>query len=178
MPYASDGVFSKELLIERINGDLVNILGNLVNRTVSMAHKYFDGKIEVNNVSTNEDQELLNMVSQLDKKVTEKMDELQIGLAIDEIFEVLKRCNKYIDETTPWVLAKDSSKKERLQTVLYNLLESIRVCAVYLQTFLPDTAAKIFAVLNTDSKNIDDEPLKLPVVLNNPIHLFDRIEEK
>lgn len=178
IPFASDGVFSRELLIERINSDLVNILGNLVNRTISMAHKYFEGNITNNTTREAIDDELDKVTNELHAKIVEKMDHLAIGEAIEEIFDVLRRCNKYIDETEPWVLAKDENKKERLETVLYNLLESIRVCAVYLQAFLPDTAESIFKLLNTENKAIDSNHLELPVVLGDPIHLFSRIEVK
>lgn len=178
IPFASDGVFTKELLIERINSDLVNILGNLVNRTISMAHKYFDGKINNNSSKEKIDDELLESTQNLAIKIVEKMDNLEVSGAIEEIFEVLRRCNKYIDETEPWVLAKDDSKKDRLETVLYNLLEAIRVSAVYLQAFLPDTADAIFKLLNTNNKNIESKHLELPVILGAPIHLFSRIEDK
>lgn len=178
IPYANDGVFSEELLVERINSDLVNIIGNLVNRTISMAYKYFDGCISSNNVGEDIDNELLTMKNDLGEKVTKKMNELMIGDALEEIISVFKRCNKYIDETTPWVLAKSEAKLDRLQTVLYNLLETIRVCATYLQAFLPETAEKIFTMLNTTYTGIKDKELELPVVLKEPIHLFERIDIK
>lgn len=181
IPYASDGVFSHDLLIERINADLVNILGNLVNRTVSMAHKYFDGTITKRKVSEELDKNLIDAVNNLDNKVTEKMDDLHIGEAIEEIFDVLRKCNKYIDDTTPWVLAKDESKKDRLETVLYNLLESIRICAIFLSPYLPDTSEKIFNQLNTNKRDYSTKEfgdLESPITLNAPIHLFDRIEVK
>ena len=146
IPYASDGVFSRDLLIERINADLVNILGNLVNRTVSMAHKYFDGTVTNKGVTEDLDKNLIDAVNNLDSRVTEKMDDLHVGEAIEEIFEVLRKCNKYIDDTTPWVLAKDESKKDRLETVLYNLFESIRVCAIFLSPYLPDTSLSLIHI--------------------------------
>ena len=181
IPYSSDGVFSRDLLIEKINSDLVNILGNLVNRTVSMAFKYFDGKVVNTNVVEKIDEELKDNLKNLDKKIIEKMDNLFVGEAIEEIFNVLRKCNKYIDDTTPWALAKDESKKDRLETVLYNLLESIRICAIYLSPFLPDTSEKIFKQLNTNNgvyKLKEFGNLESPILLNEPQHLFSRIEVK
>lgn len=143
IPYANDGNLTRELLIERINSDLANVLGNLVNRTVAMANKYFDGKIQNTNVSESIDKELIEKVNSLDKNVELKMENLEVGAALDEIFDLLRRSNKYIDETMPWVLAKDQSKIARLETVIYNLLESIRVSAVLLKPFLPSTGDEI-----------------------------------
>ncbi len=182
IPFSSDGVFSRELLIDRINGDLVNILGNLVNRTVSMNKKYFEGIVQEHNVSEDLDKDLIDSVTSLHTKVTAKMDELRVGEAIQEIFEVLRKCNKYIDDTMPWSLAKDESKKERLGTVLYNLLEGIRVCAVLLKPFLPDTGDKILEQLNTKVDSFESTfefgGLEVGSTLAEPVHLFDRIEVK
>ena len=180
IPYASDGIFSRELLIDRINGDLVNILGNLVNRTVSMAHKYFDGTITNAKVKEDVDTDFIQAISSLDEKVTAKMNDLHIGEALDEIFDVLRKSNKYIDDTTPWILAKDETKKGRLETVLYNLLESIRICAIFLSPFLPDTSEKIFNQLNTQNRTYETKDfgmLESPITLNTPQHLFSRIDE-
>lgn len=182
IPFASDGIFSKDLLIERINTDLVNILGNLVNRTVSMDYKYFDGIIPENSEFAEIDSDLIDNVLQLNEKVTNKMNELKIGDALQEILEVLRKCNKYIDDTTPWILAKDEAKQARLGTVLYNLLESIRICAVLLSAFLPDTAEKIFDQLNTEVNSFDSTNefglLTSGIKLKEPVHLFDRIDKK
>ncbi len=180
MPYASDGTFTYELLIERINSDLANILGNLVNRTISMVHKYFDGVVYEPTCIEPIDQELIDLVLNMPTKVEEKMNELRVADAIDEIFEVFRRCNKYIDETMPWVLAKEEDKKERLKTVLYNLLESIRSGAVLLQAFLPDTANEIFNQLNTENRYIDSINFKgmdSGIVLNEAKPLFARIDK-
>ena len=180
IPYASDGIFSRELLIDRINGDLVNILGNLVNRTVSMAHKYFAGTITNANVTEDVDIDFIQAISSLDEKVTSKMDDLHIGEALDEIFDVLRKSNKYIDDTTPWILAKEEAQKGRLETVLYNLLESIRICAIFLSPFLPDTSEKIFNQLNTQNITYETKNfgrLESPISLNTPQHLFSRIDE-
>ena len=151
IPYANDGNLTDELLIERINSDLANILGNLVNRTVAMGNKYFEGKVINTSVSDDVDNVLISMINELDKRVEVKMDTLEVGAALDEIFDLLRRSNKYIDETMPWVLAKDPNNSDRLQTVLYNLLESIRVSANLIRPFLPETADKILEQIgNTD----------------------------
>ena len=180
VPFGADGTFSEEALINRTNADLVNNLGNLVNRTVSMAHKYFNGKIENKKISENYDNELKEVVNNLDKVLIEKMDGLKINEALEELFEIFRKCNKYIDESTPWVLAKEEDKKDRLETVLYNLLESIRVATVYLQAYLPDTASKIFKTLNTDKKDYNNKSFNEDnsYNLSEATHLFDRIEVK
>ncbi|MCH5166796.1 MAG: methionine--tRNA ligase [Erysipelotrichales bacterium] len=181
IPFADDGVITEELIIERNNTDLANILGNLVNRTISMSHKYFEGVVENTQVVGDADQNLIGKVEGLGAKVKKCMDDLKIADAIDEIFNVLRASNKYIDETTPWILAKDENEHDRLKTVLYNLVESIRVCAVYLQPFLPDTADKIFDLINTDEKTYESTNkfgvFKSGTVLNNPEILFARIEK-
>lgn len=148
IPYQQDGSLTYDLLIERINSDLANVLGNLVNRTISMVNKYFDGNVSNKNVLDTYDNELISMIQNLDSKIEKKMDNLEIGASLDEIFDVLRRSNKYIDEAEPWVLAKDESKKDRLETVLYNLLESIRVCGIFLSPYLPDTSEKIKTQIN------------------------------
>ena len=152
IPFANDGNLTEELLIERINSDLANVLGNLVNRTISMANKYFDGVVNNKMVSNDIDSDLIDMINGLEKKIDDKMDNLEIGAALDEIFTLLRRSNKYIDETMPWVLAKNEDDKDRLETVLYNLLEAIRVSAAAIYPFLPETSDKIFEQLNTDYK--------------------------
>ena len=175
IPFASDGVFTRDLLIERINGDLANVLGNLVQRTISMGNKYFSGKISNKKVINDFSEKFITNINSLDKKVTNKMDNLQISDAISEIFEVLRASNKYIDETTPWILAKDESKKDELETVLYNLLESIRVCANLLAPFLPETSEEILRQININDLNlqfVDDNKYEL----NDPKPLFLRID--
>lgn len=182
VPFGSDGNFSEEALITRTNTDLANTLGNLVNRTISMSHKYFEGQILNPKVTENIDSELINSVLNLKDIVEEKMNSLKVNEAIDEIMEVLKKCNKYIDDTTPWILAKDESKKERLATVLYNLLESIRICAILLSPYIPTTSENIFEQLNTNETSYDSinefGKLEINNKLNEPKILFARIETK
>ena len=177
IPFASDGVFTRDLLIERINGDLANILGNLVQRTISMGNKYFEGKVTNKNVSDELDVEFINKINALYDNVSAKMDKLQISDAISEIFEVLRASNKYIDETTPWSLAKDEALTDRLETVLYNLLEAIRVCAVLLNPFLTKTSESIFEQINTECREINFV-LDNEYNLNKPTALFMRIDTK
>ena len=152
MPFENDGVISWELLVERINSDLANTLGNLVNRTISMTNKYFGGTVGNKNVTLNEedaaiDADLKSVVENTATVVEKKMDDLRVADAITEIFNLFKRCNKYIDETMPWALAKEEEKKDRLETVLYNLLESIKTGAKQLEPFMPETSEKILAQL-------------------------------
>ena len=161
MPFENDGVITWELMVERLNSDLANTLGNLVNRTISMSNKYFDGVISDKGESADAEQkayddDLKAVVTDTYKRVLRKMDDLRVADAISEIFTTFKRCNKYIDETTPWVLAKDEAKKDRLSTVLYNLVESIVIGASLLEPFMPETAAKIAAQLNTKLRSFDD----------------------
>ena len=180
VPFGSDGNFSEDALINRINGDLANILGNLVNRTISMSNKYFDGIVEQTNVVEDVDKPLKDLVTDLGDKVKNHMDNLKIADAIDSIFDVLRASNKYIDDTMPWALAKEKDKQDRLKEVLYNLIESIRVCAVYLQAFLPETSEKIFNQINTDLTTFDSTKEFGRYVsgtkVNNPEILFARID--
>ena len=180
--YANDGVYSEDLLIERINGDLANILGNLVNRTISMSNKYFDGFVESTGVEDEIDKNLKDLATGLNTKVTKHMDEFRISEAIDDVFELLRASNKYIDETMPWALAKDEDKQDRLKEVLYNLIEAIRVAAVHLQAFLPETAEKIFNQINTDIKDYESTKEFGKYIsgtkLNTPEILFARIDTK
>lgn len=181
IPFASDGSITYELIIERINSDLANILGNLVNRTISMAKKYMDGEVLKPTQFEEIDKELISLVLETPEKVTKLMDQLRVADAIDEIFNIFRRCNKYIDETTPWVLGKDPEQKDRLVTVLYNLLESIRHGAVLLQAFLPDTAREIFQQLNTENSQFESlkefNGMDLGIRLNDPKPLFQRIDK-
>ena len=155
MPFENDGVISWELLVERINSDLANTLGNLVNRTISMSNKYFDGVVSNKNVCEDVDEDLKNVVTSTVDRVDAKMGELRVADAITEIFALFKRCNKYIDETMPWALAKDESKQDRLATVLYNLVESISIGAELLESFLPETAEKVLNQLNAARRGYD-----------------------
>ncbi len=155
MPFAADGIMTYELIIERINAELANVLGNLVNRTVAMQGKYFGGVVQAPALSEPVDEELRAVALALPGKVEAKMDELKVADAIDEIFALLRRANKYIDETMPWALAKDESKKARLGTVLYNLLESIRFAAISLEPYLPDTSARILQQIGCENGGLE-----------------------
>ena len=183
MPFAQDGSISYELLINKINSDLANILGNLVNRTIAMSNKYFDGIVENKNINEAIDEELKATAMETVKNVQAKMDELRVADAIDEIWNLLRKSNKYIDETTPWALAKDESQKDRLATVLYNLIESIRIAATLLHSYLPETAEKIAAQLNLNKEELTLESVQKFGYIKNglkvtstPTPLFDRID--
>ena len=156
MPFDNDGVITWELMIERTNSDLANTLGNLVNRTISMTNKYFGGIVTRTGAKEDVDDDLKDVVTKTASKVVEKMDELRVADAISEIFTLFKRCNKYIDETMPWALAKDESKADRLKEVLYNLTESIVIGASLLESFLPQTAEKIVKMLGCGIRDLSD----------------------
>lgn len=182
MPFENDGVVTWELMVERMNSDLANTLGNLVNRTISMSNKYFDGVVKDAGVSEPVDDELKAVINAAPGKVTEKMDKLRVADAITEIFTLFKRCNKYIDETMPWALAKEEEKKPRLATVLYNLMDGIRVGATLLDSFMPETSEKILAQINATKGEL--ETLKAgeypndTKVVEKPEILFARIDEE
>lgn len=182
MPYASDGSITYENMIERYNADLANTLGNLVNRTIAMTNKYFDGVVQPGDVTEELDGELKALAVETVGKVDKLLSEYRVSDTLDAIFTLAKRCNKYIDETAPWALAKDESKKARLGTVLYNLLESIRFVAVLLSPFLPETSEKILSQINTDIKDYDSlsafGALKAGTVVGKAEPLFARIDAK
>jgi len=183
MPFENDGVISWELMIERMNSDLANTLGNLVNRTISMSNKYFDGIVTNKNVTEPVDEELKVLTLETPKKVIEKMDKLRVADAITEVFILFKRCNKYIDETMPWALAKEEDKQDRLQTVLYNLVESISVGATLLEAFMPDTSKKILEQLHTTARTIEEMDtygryVSGTKVVEKPEILFQRLDAK
>ena len=156
MPFENDGIISWELVVERINSELANTLGNLVNRTISMSNKYFGGVVTNTGVIEEVDEDLKNVVLNCRIKVAECMDKLKVADAISEIFTLFKRCNKYIDETMPWALAKDEAKKDRLATVLYNLVEGITMGATLLEPFMPETTERILAQLNAEKRTLED----------------------
>ncbi len=183
IPYDNDGSITWDLLVERINSDLANILGNLVNRTIAMTNKYFDGIVTNPQVNEPVDDELKEIALAMPKKVQAYMDEFKASKALDEIFVLLRRTNKYIDDTMPWALAKDESKKDRLATVLYNLIEAIRFAAIALEPYMPSTSTKILDQINTDQRNFLDlntfglyqEGTK---VTEKPQQLFARLDPK
>ena len=186
MPFDNDGVISWELMVERFNSDLANVLGNLVSRTISMTNKYFDGVLtDANDESVagamEVDTDLKDVVLMTVEKVVKKMSELRVADAITEIWTLFKRCNKYIDETTPWILAKEEDKKERLQTVLYNLSESIAIGASLLHSFMPETSEKILEYFGTNKRSLEDMNkfgllMSGTTVAKDPEILFKRLE--
>ena len=177
VPFGSDGNFTEEALIARTNGDLANVLGNLVNRTIGMCKKYFDGVIPNQNELNNLDQELISYVMNIPSIVEQNINKLDIPAALEAIIELFRKCNKYIDETTPWVLAKEEDTK-RLETVIYNLLASIKHGAIALKPFLPTTFASIFEQLNIKDEDISSfNTLKSGVSLNEAKPLFARIQK-
>lgn len=186
MPFDNDGVISWELMVERFNSDLANVLGNLVSRTISMTNKYFDGVLtDANDESVagamEVDTDLKDVVLMTVEKVVKKMSELRVADAITEIWTLFKRCNKYIDETTPWILAKEEDKKQRLQTVLYNLSESIAIGASLLHSFMPETSEKILEYFGTNKRSLEDMNkfgllMSGTTVAKDPEILFKRLE--
>ena len=182
MPFASDGTYTEELLIDAINGNLANVLGNLVNRTIGMVNKYFDGKVVSTGCKEDIDNEFINEILELKEKVDDNIDKFRIADSLENIIEAYRRCNKYIDQTEPWVLAKDESKNDRLSQVLYNLIEAIRIITVLLQAFLPDTAESIFRQINTDITDYDSINTfglyESGTIVNKAEALFMRINKK
>lgn len=183
IPYDNDGSITWDLLVERINSDLANILGNLVNRTIAMTNKYFDGIVTNPHVDEPIDQELKNIALAMPHKVQSLMDEFKASKALDEIFVLLRRTNKYIDDTMPWALAKDETKKDRLATVLYNLIEAIRFAAIALEPYMPSTSSKILDQINTDQREMKDLTVfglykEGTKVTDKPQQLFARLDPK
>ena len=183
MPFENDGVVSWELMVERMNSDLANVLGNLVNRTISMTNKYLGGVLEDKGITEPMDEDLKEKVLATPKAVAEKMDQLRVADAITEIFGLFKRCNKYIDETEPWVLGKDEAKKDRLSTVLYNLVESITIGASLLEPFMPETTEKILKQVNAQKRleeemNVFGKYVSGTKVTDSPEILFMRLDAK
>ena len=183
MPFENDGTITWELMVERMNSDLANTLGNLVNRTISMSNKYFDGVVNNKGVDEEIDAEFKQTILETPVKAAEKMENLRVADAITEIFTLFKRCNKYIDETMPWALAKDEAKQDRLATVLYNLIEGITIGASLLEPFMPETSKKILEQINAEARAFDDmkEFGKYPSgnkVTEKPEILFARLDLK
>ena len=183
MPFENDGTITWELMVERMNSDLANTLGNLVNRTISMSNKYFDGVVSNKGVDEEVDDDFKKVILDTPVKVAEKMDKLRVADAITEIFTLFKRCNKYIDETMPWALAKEEDKQDRLATVLYNLIEGITIGASLLEPFMPETSKKILAQINAQTRAFEDmtEFGKYPSdnkVTEKPEILFARMDIK
>ncbi|MDD3183886.1 MAG: methionine--tRNA ligase [Anaerostipes sp.] len=183
MPFENDGVITWELMVERMNSDLANTLGNLVNRTISMSNKYFDGIVEDKGVTEDVDAELKAVVTGTRAKVEAKMEELRVADSMTEIFNLFKRCNKYIDETMPWALAKDEDKQDRLATVLYNLVEGILTGAALLEPYMPETSERILKQLNGEARTFEDLDTfghykNGTKVTDQPEILFARLDEK
>ena len=183
MPFENDGVITWELMVERMNSELANTLGNLVNRTISMSNKYFGGVVTKTGAAEEVDDDLKAVVTATKAKVAAKMEELRVADAMTEIFGLFKRCNKYIDETMPWALAKDEAKKDRLEEVLYNLVESITIGACLLESFMPETTEKILAQLNAEKRSYEElDQFGLYVsgnkVTDQPQILFQRLDVK
>ena len=177
VPFGSDGNFSVEALIDRTNADLANTLGNLVQRTISMANKYFDGVVTNKEVYEDIDASLIEKINSLDEEISKDIDSLEISNALNKIFEVLRASNKYIDETTPWILAKDDSSKDRLETVLYNLLESIRICSINISFAIPSTSKEILRQINNErweNQYLKDNKYEV----GTPKVLFQRIDKE
>lgn len=181
MPFAQDGTITYELIIERFNSDLANVLGNLVNRVIAMSNKYFNGNIHNQKEYTALDYELINQCLDAKKKTIKLMNELRVADSIDVVFDIFRRCNKYIDENEPWKLAKDENQHQRLMQVLYNLIEAIRFGATLLNSFLPDTADKILNQLGTDVNNfesLDNFGVEISYkTIDKPVILFQRLDE-
>lgn len=181
VPFGSDGNFSEELMVERRNSDLCNVLGNLVNRTITMANKYFDGKLTKNNNPTDLDKEVINHLNSMSDEVDVKMEELDIPNALNLIFSRIERLNKYIDETTPWSLAKDESSLPRLNDVLYTIIEGIRMSTLELEAFIPSTCKKIYEQLNINNTSFEEfefGSVNEYKVIEKPEILFARIDEE
>ena len=182
MSYANDGTYSEDLFIDSINSNLANVIGNLVNRTIGMVNKYFDGVVVNTNVSEDIDKELIDTALTLKDKVEKNISLFRVADSLEDVIDLYRRCNKYIDETMPWVLAKDESKKERLSTVIYNLVEAIRIATVFLQAYLPDTANEIFRQLNTNITDINSTAqfglYESNTKVNDPVVLFKRIDKE
>ena len=180
MPFAQDGTITWELVIERINSDLANVYGNLVNRTIAMTNKYFDGQLNKDFIEEEIDKEFKETILATRAIVEQKMNELRVGDSIEAIMELFRRCNKYIDETAPWTLAKDEALKPRLNTVLYNLLEGIRIGAVLMEPFMPETSEKVFEQLNTKQTSYDSilsfGSFEANKVTDKPEPLFARVD--
>ena len=176
IPFSSDGTFTYELLIERINSDLANVVGNLVNRSISMANKYFDGKVSNKKINNEVDSGLLEDAKDAPNKIEKLMEDVRIADSVEVIINLFRRANKYIDETTPWILAKNENEYDRLETVIYNLLEIIRKGAILFEPFLPETSTRILEQLGTNNNNYNEVVEEYKV--NKPYPLFERIDKE